>query len=178
MGGRFLAELRAAPGEIHLLDHRFEWEPVARKQLLYFAPAVERAEGIEMLQKKIARLQRFFERNRVERFLIFPFAIQPHRQRGEPAGIGIFPIVDGAGDERIALRLIRMDAQVEREQFVLRFGQWMFFQRVGQIDNWRDTRRRVLLAGRHRGRPSGLARERALGENDQHIEADRALIGR
>src|SRR5207253_2169774 len=81
LGGRFLAELRAAPGEIHLLDHRFEWEPVARKQLLYFAPAVERAESIEMLQKKVARLQRFFERNGIERFLIFAFAIQPGRQR-------------------------------------------------------------------------------------------------
>ena len=65
--------------------------------------------------------------------MIFPFAIQPRRERGEISRLGVFPICDRAIDERGAQRRIDMGKQIEREKFMLRFCERMIFERAGKI---------------------------------------------
>ena len=114
-----------------------------------------------MPQKKIARLTRFCNRDDVERFLKLAFAVQPVGKHDNVRRLGIFPIGNCAGDERVALGRIMMGEQIEREKFVLCLCQRMIFECASKIGN--------VVRG------CGIARfsrngKSVLRQNDQRVE--------
>jgi len=60
------------------------------------------------------------------------FGIQPSRKIEAISRIGVFPIGNCARDQLLALCRIGMDAQIEREKFMLCFGERMIFKRGGE----------------------------------------------
>ncbi len=156
-------ELLVAAGQIHPLDHRIEGEGFILQEALDFVPLAERAEGVEPLQEKLARLEGALERDGVEFALVFAFAVEPAGEDGERLVARLAPGGDGLGDEGFAPGRVGMHLEVERDQFL------------------RRTTARVRLEclnhfclGHDRGIDHDLVRpgEDLLGENGQGVERD------
>ena len=113
--GGFFTKLRVAPRQIHVLHDRIERVTIVQQQLLDLAPALESAERIEVLQKKLAAKKRFLERNRVERLFEFFFSIQPGRERKQIRGIAALPLGDPLSHQFVATRSVDMFGQIKRE---------------------------------------------------------------